>query len=159
MRRALALHPAGSWPRTAKAGTVTLAAAERHRRRLMLSADDGGEFLLDLPRAMQMKDGDGLELDDGGFLCLVAADEDVIDISCRTEAELARICWHIGNRHVAVQFLPNRTLRVAMDHVLMTMLDGQAIQAWRRRAPFQPEPGAYDPHGLMNAPAPVVRRA
>lgn len=159
MTRAVALHPAGTWPRSAQAGTVTLAAADRHRRRVMLTGDDGAPFLLDLPRAQQMKDGDGLELDSGGFIRVVAAPEEVIDISCRTEAELARISWHIGNRHVPVQILPKRTLRVSMDHVLMTLLEGQGVQAWRRRAPFQPEPGAYDPHGLIDAPAPVVRRA
>lgn len=159
MTRAVALHPAGTWPRSAQVGTVTLAATDRHRRRVMLTGDDGSEFLLDLPRAQQMKDGDGLELDSGGFIRVVAVPEEVIDISCRTEAELARISWHIGNRHVPVQILPKRTLRVGMDHVLMTLLEGQGVQAWRRRAPFQPEPGAYDPHGLIDAPAPVVRRA
>ncbi|MBI2241050.1 MAG: urease accessory protein UreE [Magnetospirillum gryphiswaldense] len=159
MRRAIAHHPAGTWPGDQVIGTVTLAAADRHRRRVALSDDTGNGFLLDLPRAVQMKDGDGLELADGGFVRVTAADEEVIDISCRTEAELARIAWHIGNRHVPVQFLTNRALRVGMDHVLLTMLEGQGVQVWRRRAPFQPEPGAYDPHGLMDAPAPVVRRA
>lgn len=159
MTRAVALHPAGTWVKSAEAGTVTLAAADRHRRRVMLTGDDGAPFLLDLPRAQQMKDGDGLELDSGAFIRVVAAPEDIVDISCRTEDELARISWHIGNRHVPVQILPKRTLRVGMDHVLMTLLEGQGVQAWRRRAPFQPEPGAYDPHGLIDAPAPVVRRA
>jgi urease accessory protein len=159
MTRAVALHPAGTWPISAESTTVTLVAADRHRRRVMLENDDGAPFLLDLPRAQQMKEGDGLELETGGFIRVVAAPEDVIDISCRTEAELARISWHIGNRHVPVQILPKRTLRVGMDHVLMTLLEGQGAQAWRRRAPFQPEPGAYDPHGLIDAPAPVVRRA
>lgn len=159
MRRAFAHHPVGSWPTDQTKGAVTLAAADRHRRRVTLSDDMGEGFLLDLPRAVQMKDGDGLQLDGGGFIRIVAADEDVIDISCRTEAELARIAWHIGNRHVPVQFLPSRALRVGMDHVLLSMLEGQGVQVWRRRAPFQPEPGAYDPHGLMDAPPPLVRRA
>lgn len=159
MRRAITHHPAGAWPGDQAIGTVTLAAADRHRRRVALSDDDGAGFLLDLPRAVQMKDGDGLELDGGGVIRVVAAAEEVIDISCRTETELARIAWHIGNRHVPVQFLPNRAMRVGMDHVLLSMLEGQGVQVWRRRAPFQPEPGAYDPHGLMDAPPPLVRRA
>ena len=159
MRRAFAHHGAGTWPVAAQTGTVTLAAAERHRRRVTLSDDDGQDFLLDLARAAQMRDGDGLELESGGFIRVVAAQEDVIDIACRTELELARLCWHVGNRHVPVQILPGRGLRIAMDHVLMGMLEGLGLAARRLNAPFQPEPGAYDPHGLMQSPAPVVRRA
>lgn len=159
LRRAIAHHPAGTWPSDQAVGMVTLAATDRHRRRVALSDDVGSGFLLDLLRAVQMKDGDGLELEGGGFIRVVAADEEVIDISCRTEAEFARIAWHIGNRHVPLQILANRALRIGLDHVLLSMLEGQGLQIWRRRAPFQPEPGAYDPHGLMEAPAPLVKRA
>ena len=159
MRHAIALHEAGSWPRAAERATLTLAAADRHRRRVVLADDADQPFLLDLPRAVQMRDGDGLELEGGGFIRVVAAEEEVIDIRCRSDGELARLCWHIGNRHLPVQFLPERTLRVALDHVLMGRLEAQGAEARRQRSAFQPEPGAYDPHGLMETPAPLVRRA
>lgn len=159
MRRAVALCPAGSWPAAHQVGTVTLAAADRHRRRVALADDLGLGFLLDLPRAMHLRDGDGLELDDGGFLRVTAAIEDVVDILCREETELARVAWHVGNRHVPVQIVDQRTLRVGFDHVLLGLLEGQGVRLVRHRAPFQPEPGAYDPHGLMDAPPPLVRRA
>lgn len=159
MRRATALHLAGSWNPAAEIGQVTLAASERHRRRVALADDLGEGFLLDLAKAAQMKDGDGLELDCGGFIRVVAAPEEVIDIACRSGAELARIAWHMGNRHMPIQILPDQTLRIAVDHVAMTMLEGLGASVRRQRAPFQPESGAYDPHGLAEMPAPKVKWA
>lgn len=159
MRRAGSHHPAPGRPSLRMAGTITLAAADRHRRRVTLTDDQGRDFLLDLPRAVQMRDGDVLELDDGDGLRVVAADEEVMDVHCRDAAELARLAWHVGNRHVPVQILPECGLRVGLDHVLLALLEAQGAPVTRRRAPFQPEPGAYDPHGLMDAPPPLVRRA
>ena len=159
MRRVVSHCPAGSWPASRMVGSVTLAAAGRHRRRVVLADDAGADFLLDLPRAVMMKDGDGLELEDGDLLRVVAAAEEVIEVACLGEAELARVAWHVGNRHIPVQILPGRALRMGMDHVLLALLESQGLRVTRLRAPFQPEAGAYDPHGLMDAPPPLVRRA
>ena len=65
MRRAIAVHPHRTWPWAETTTTVTLAYLDRHRRRIRLVADSGEAFLLDLPRACHLADGDGLELDDG----------------------------------------------------------------------------------------------
>lgn len=159
MRRAHTLRAAGQWPRAEEAGTITLTAANRHRRRIAMVDDQGTEFLLDLPRAVQMRDGDGLELLGGGCIRVVAAPEAVLDVTCTDAAHLARIAWHIGNRHVPVQILDPTVLRVPADHVLGPMLEAQGATVLRHLAPFQPEPGAYDPHGLTEAPPPVLRRA
>lgn len=155
MRRAFAVvsGPGDAGP------TVTLTAADRYRRRIRM-VDDGGEaFLLDLPRAVQMKDGDLLALEGGGFIRVRAAEEEVFDVACTDAAHLARLAWHVGNRHVPVQFLGVSALRMPADPVLLRLLEGQGASIRQTRAPFQPEPGAFDPHGLMEAPPPVVRRA
>ncbi|HEX2116489.1 MAG TPA: urease accessory protein UreE [Alphaproteobacteria bacterium] len=142
MRRVERVEPAGAWPRGSARATVTLPYDDRHRRRVRLVADDGCEFLLDLPEAIVLRDGDGLCLDDGAWLAVRAADEQVCDIACPTPEALARIAWHLGNRHLPVQIL-ERGLRIRDDHVIVTMLEGMGAAVTRRTASFDPEGGAY----------------
>lgn len=157
MRRAVAILPAGSF--TDAAAAVTLAADERHRRRIRLTDDDGRPFLLDLPNAAQLKDGEGLALEGGGVIRVQAAAEEVLDLICADAARRLRLVWHLGNRHVPLQFLDEVTIRVRADHTLPPLAERMGARVERRRAPFQPEPGAFDPHGLLDAPPPVVRRS
>lgn len=144
MRRVTAVKPAGQWSEAA--ASVTLAFDDRHRRRIKLTDDDGGDFLLDLAKATRLEDGDGLVLEAGGIIAVAAADEDVLDIACANAAEAARIAWHIGNRHTPIQVLPGGGLRIAYDHVLEAMISGLGGRCERNRAPFAPEPGAYAAH-------------
>ena len=60
--RAIRAMPKGSWSR-APLDTVTLDHDTRSRRRLALVSDHGTSFLLDLPDAVQLHDGDGLLLE------------------------------------------------------------------------------------------------
>ena len=144
MRRAVAVLAKGGWPAERATATVTLAFDDRHRRRILMKDDAGGEFLLDLAEARVLNDGDGLELDGGqGLVRVVAAPEAVLDVECRSPAETARLAWHIGNRHTAVQVLDDNRLRIRDDHILKDMLEGLGATVIRRQAPFQPEPGAY----------------
>ncbi|RAU20467.1 Urease accessory protein UreE [Paramagnetospirillum kuznetsovii] len=155
MRRATAILAAGTFAETT--ASVTLAAHDRHRRRFRMCDDSGAEFLLDLPNAVHLKDGDGLALDGGGVIVVRAAREEVADIHCNSPDLAARVAWHVGNRHVPVQVLAGGGLRVTADPVLMDMVEGLGASVTRHTAPFQPEPGAYDPHGLLAAPEPLVR--
>jgi urease accessory protein len=61
-------HPTGHWPKEKATGTLTLDFDARHRRRIRLTADQGEDVFLDLPRAIAMTDGDGLQLGDGKWL-------------------------------------------------------------------------------------------
>lgn len=147
MTRATTVLPAGTWDAASAVGTVTLPVAERHRRRIRLPVDDGGDVLLDLPDAVMLVDGDGLALDEGGVLRVVAADEEVADITCTDPLHLARMAWHLGNRHLPLQVVDERTLRIAWDHVIAAMVQGLGASVRRRSAPFQPEGGAYSGGG------------
>jgi urease accessory protein len=147
MRHAISVHPAGSWPEAAAGGSITLAYCDRHRRRVRMLDDAGGEFLLDLANPVLLAEGDGLELAEGGWIRVRAAEEDVAEVSCLSPEALARIAWHIGNRHMPVQILPGGVLRLPDDHVLVAMIVGQGVQVERRHAPFHPEAGAYDSSG------------
>lgn len=142
MRRAIAVHKAGHWPEDAAIDRVTLAFVDRHRRRLRLVADSGSPFLLDLPRAQHMADGDGLEFDNGDYVRVCAAPEPVLEIAADTPTDLLRLAWHLGNRHLPVQALDG-ALRIRDDHVIADMVAGLGGKVTRSRAPFDPETGAY----------------
>ena len=141
MRRAIAVHRRGAWPEEAAQDSVTLAYLDRHRRRIRLVSDSGAPFLLDLARAQRLADGDGLELDDGGYLRVIAAPEPVIEISA-APTDLLRIAWHLGNRHLPLQVIDGR-LRIRDDHVIAEMVTGLGGEILRCDAPFDPEIGAY----------------
>jgi urease accessory protein len=142
MRRAIAVHRRGHWPEEAALDSVTLAYLDRHRRRIRLVADSGAPFLLDLARVQRLTDGDGLELDNGGYMLVRAAPEPVLEISADGPSELLRIAWHLGNRHLPLQVVDDR-LRIRDDHVIAAMVEVLGGRIARREAPFDPEIGAY----------------
>ena len=139
-------RPAGHWPKEEAAGTLTLDFDGRHRRRIRLTADHGEEILLDLPKAVAMADGDGLQLDDGRWLRIQAAPELVVEIRHQDSHQLVRLAWHLGNRHLSTE-IRDRVLRIRPDHVIEDMLRGFGADLAKVHAPFQPEGGAYGDHG------------
>jgi hypothetical protein len=56
---------------------------------------------------------------------------------------LARLAWHLGNRHTEVQVVGTK-LRIRRDHVLEEMLRGLGAALTPLQAPFDPEGGAHD---------------
>lgn len=144
MRRATQVAPPGGWPQETAAGTVTLAYDDRHRRRLRLTTDEGDPILLDLDRATLLRDGDGLHLDDGSWIRVAAAPEDVVDVHGDTPRATARLAWHLGNRHLPVQILDDGGIRFRCDHVIEEMVLGLGGSLVRKRVPFAPEGGAYE---------------
>jgi urease accessory protein len=145
MWRAHRRIPAGHWPRAQCRGTITLAYDERHRRRMRLTTDEGKALVLDLPQAIVLGDGDGLMLEEGDFIAVKAASEDVVEITTPDPDLLLRLAWHIGNRHFPAQLLAGRIL-IRDDHVMVDMVEGLGGRVRRIRAPFNPEGGAYT-HG------------
>ena len=135
----------GNWPADEARGTVTLAYGDRYRRRIMLTLDGGaGEVLLDLQRATRLRNGDGLLLEDGGWIGVRAAEEDVLDIRAEDTTEAIRIAWHLGNRHLPVQILQRGGLRILYDHVIEAMVRDMGGRTLRRRDIFIAERGAYE---------------
>jgi urease accessory protein len=142
MRRVIEAVPHGAWPRKRRVGLATLDFDHRHRRRIALATDDGNAFLLDLPEARVLGPGDGLILETGDVIEVVAANEKVCDVVAETPTALARLAWHLGNRHLPVEILPGR-LRIRDDHVIVAMLQGLGASVTTLEAPFTPEQGAY----------------
>ena len=147
MIRATKTARSGDWPIETAAGRVTLDYDDRHRRRMRLTSDEGTVFLLDLERATLLKDGDGLWLEDGAWIAVAAAAEDVIDVYGESHRATARLAWHLGNRHLPVQILEDGGIRFRYDHVIEEMVQGLGGTTARKSAPFTPEGGAYDGNG------------
>jgi urease accessory protein len=145
MRRACEIRPAGAWSEASAVDSIALDSHERHRRRIVLTAERGTRFLLDLPQATALRDGDGLLLDDGGIVRVAGRPEPLLEIRAASADQLARLAWHIGNRHVEVQIAGN-ALRIRRDHVIEAMLVGLGATVTPIEAPFAPEGGAYAQH-------------
>ncbi|MBV9348387.1 MAG: urease accessory protein UreE [Pseudolabrys sp.] len=145
MKQVAAIKRSGEWDAAKATDFIVLDAQDRHRRRVVLVGEHGVTYLLDLPKPAQLRDGDGLVLEDGAVVRVTGKAEPLAEISAKTPQELARIAWHIGNRHTDVQIIAGK-LRIRRDHVLEDMLRGLGASVTPVEAVFDPEGGAYD-HG------------
>ena len=125
--------------------SVSLDFDGRHRRRVMLHTEKGEHLLLDLAETVALADGDLLVTADGRHIAVVARPEALMEVSATDPAKLARLAWHIGNRHLPTE-IAGATLYLRHDHVIADMLEklGAVVRFVDR--PFNPEGGAYG-HG------------
>ena len=141
MLRATEIVLAGLWG-ARPADVVRLDYDRRTRRRVALKGSGGLEFLLDLAKAPVLRAGDGIRLEDGRIVAVEAAPERLLEIACADERALARVAWHLGNRHLATE-VGARTLCVREDHVIADMARGLGAEVRLVERPFNPEGGAY----------------
>jgi urease accessory protein len=92
-----------------------------------------------------LADGDLLVTADGRHIAVVAKPEALMEVSATDPANLARLAWHIGNRHLPAQILAH-ALRIRADHVIADMARGLGAVVTALEAPFEPERGAYHEH-------------
>lgn len=121
---------------------VVLDSGARHRRRVGMRGEGGMRFLLDLPEAVVLDDGDALVLEDGRLIWVEAAPECLLEIRAASEHALRRLIWHIGNRHIPAEIGAD-AVWIADDHVLADMIRGLGGTAEPVERPFRPEGGAY----------------
>ncbi len=143
--RATAVHRAGAWPEAEARDSVLVDFDDRYRRRRLYTGQGGFAFLLDLPEATVLREGDGLALATGGYVRVRAAPEPLIEVTGRDPGHFARLAWHLGNRHLPTQIEGARLL-IRDDHVIVHMLEGLGATLRRVDAPFDPEGGAYGEH-------------
>lgn len=141
MLKAEIRSPAGEWA-TDPSATITLDLHQRHRRRIVLTSDDGLKFLLDLSEATILRHGDGLVLDDGRIVEVRAVLEPLLEVRAAGDVSLLRLAWHLGNRHLEAAIEPGRIL-IRRDHVIANMLAKLGADVREVLEPFNPEGGAY----------------
>ena len=139
------LHRAGHW--SGACDLVTLTFEARFLRRRVLTTTNGDRFLVDLPQTTSLNHGDAFELTDGRLIEVVAAKEDLLEIT----GDLTRLAWHIGNRHMPCQIEPTRLL-IQRDHVIRDMLEKLGATLRDVSEQFTPEGGAYG-HGRTHSHA------
>jgi urease accessory protein len=121
---------------------IVLDHGDRHRRRMAMRGLGGLAFLLDLPEATVLEDGDALVLEDGRLVWVEAAPERLLEIRAPSDHALKRLIWHIGNRHIPAEIAPD-AVYIGYDHVLAEMVRGLGGSAEPVERPFRPEGGAY----------------
>jgi urease accessory protein len=141
MLRADKVIPAGHWTGT-PVDSVVLEFDERYRRRFVITGVGGFAFLLDLAEAAMLRGGDGLKLEDGRIVEVVAAPEPLAEIRAADALALMRVAWHLGNRHLPTEMTP-KALRIRRDPVIEDMAKGLGARVIPVEAPFNPEGGAY----------------
>ena len=135
--------------------SVTLPIDMRVKSRARVTLNDGREAGLMLPRGLLLRSGDLLTTEYGSEVIeVIAAPESVSVVRCADPFLLAKACYHLGNRHVPLQILPDE-LRYHHDHVLDAMLRQFSLEVTFAQLPFEPEAGAYasESHGHHHAHA------
>ena len=120
------------------ADTVVLDYDARLMRRKRLVGTGGLAFLVDLAEVTNLDDHWGFLLDDGRAVAVDPAPEDLVEL----RGDLARLAWHIGNRHTPCQIGADH-LAIRRDHVIEAMLAHLGARLTPVTGPFRPEGGAY----------------
>ncbi len=132
--------------------SLTLSFEQRSRSRLRVTLDNGQPAGLFLPRGTVLQQGERIQAESGEIIDIHAADETVSSVYVENPLMIARSCYHLGNRHVALQ-ITERFIRYQHDHVLDEMLRGLGLEVVVEQAPFEPEAGAYGNHGHAHSHA------
>lgn len=126
--------------------TCRLTYEDRFFRRKKLCSDGGLDFIVDMEKTTNFDHGDAFVLADGTLIEIVAAPEPCLAV---TGPDLARLAWHIGNRHTPCQIGADRLL-IRDDPVIGHMLEHLGATITPVTEPFTPEGGAYG-HGRTHA--------
>jgi urease accessory protein len=124
--------------------TVILDYAQRSSaQKIAVTGVKGGAFEIDLHEPTRLRTDDLMLLDDGGLVEVVAAPEPLIEARAADVAALSRLAWHLGDRHLPIQVLPNR-IRARRDAAVEELLKMLGAKTTVLEAPFEPEGGAYE---------------
>lgn len=115
---------------------------ERSKSRLKATLSTGEEIAISLPRGSVMRAGEVLVADDGRFVEIIPASEDVLRVTAKHQHDLLRAAYHLGNRHIPVEVGPDY-LHLEVDPVLADMLRQIGVEVVPASLPFEPEHGAY----------------
>ena len=137
-------------PETGYNDVVTLPYQLRQKSRLSTKTDQGVEIGVILPRGQSMRAGCILIGTDDFKVLIKAASEPVSVLRCEDMLAFAKACYHLGNRHVALQIeqgpFGGGEFRYLQDHVLDHLVEGLGMMVTHEQLSFEPENGAYHSH-------------
>ena len=129
--------------------TVTLTFEQRVKSRQKVALDNGEAAGIFLPRGSVLLHGQRISANSGEVIEIRAAGEAVSTTWVDAPVLMARACYHLGNRHVALQ-ITERFVRYQHDHVLDEMMTGLGLSVVFEQVPFEPEAGAYHSAGHVH---------
>ncbi len=143
MPRATSVQPAADRKGCTVIDTLILPYAQRQMKQGFLFGIKGTCIEIDLAEPVRVRTDDALVLDDGNLVEVVAEAESLIEVRAADLPGLARLAWHLGDRHVPIQVLERR-LRLARDASIEALLESLGARVAAIEAPFEPEGGAYE---------------
>ena len=125
---------------------VVLTHDQRHVRRKLLHMQHDDVVMLDLREPVQLAHGDLLLTETGETVEVIAAEEELYEVTPKDRLHLVELAWHLGNRHLPAQIEEARIL-ILRDHVIRDMLAGLGAVESDISEPFHQLRGAYHGHG------------
>lgn len=97
-------------PQIESVDELELTAEERERAHLRARSTGNRELIISLPRGEELHDGDVVYVEGGVAIVVVAAPEDVLEVSPRTTREWVLAAYQLGNLHRPARYLPGAIL-------------------------------------------------
>lgn len=134
--------------------TVELNFDTRQKSRFRATLKDGTDIGADLPRTGILRSGSFIATRDGDILRVDAKPERLMQVTAKTDFELLKAAYHLGNRHVPLMLTPY-ALYFEPDHVLAEMVEGLGLVVKEVEHMFEPESGAYAQHAHDHRLSPI----
>ena len=122
---------------------LTLSSDQRRVFRGKRISDCNQELQLQLPREGKLNDGDILLTNhEMIFVQIIAQKENLIEITAKTNLELIKVAYHLGNRHVEIEINEN-ILFIKSDYIIEELLKNFNVVFLKVEKKFFPELGAF----------------
>ena len=122
---------------------LTLSSDQRRIFRGKRKSDCNQELHLQLPRQGNLNDGDILLTNHKNlFVQIIAQKENLIQITAKTNLELTKVAYHLGNRHTEIQ-INNNILLTKSDYIIEKLLKNFEVIFVKVEKKFFPENGAF----------------
>ena len=134
--------------------TLQLTFDTRQKSRFRATLNNGTDIGADLPRTGILRSGSFIVTEQGDILRIDAKPERLMQVLAKTDFDLLKAAYHLGNRHVPLMLTPS-ALYFEPDHVLAEMVEGLGLTVTEVEHPFEPESGAYAQHAHEHRLSPI----
>ena len=123
---------------------LTLNSDQRRIIRGKRLSDCKKELLLQLPRKGKLNDGDILLTNrENLYVIIIAQRENLLEITAKTNLELTKVAYHLGNRHVEIE-INKKTILTKSDYIIEELLENFEVCLLKVEKKFFPETGAFN---------------